>query len=56
LRWIDKKSMPIVAIAPKDALLEKAPLQSAGSCERRGGELHVMADQTPGSPTVTACT
>ena len=38
------KSMPVVAIAPKDALLEKLR-SNLQEVRARGGELHVMADQ-----------
>jgi len=43
LAMVDK-SMPIVAIAPKDALLEKLR-SNLQEVRARGGELHVMADQ-----------
>jgi len=36
--------MPVVAIAPKDALLEKLR-SNLQEVRARGGELHVMADQ-----------
>jgi len=38
------QSMPVVAIAPKDALLEKLR-SNLQEVRARGGELHVMADQ-----------
>jgi glucosamine--fructose-6-phosphate aminotransferase (isomerizing) len=38
------KCMPVVAIAPKDALLEKLR-SNLQEVRARGGELHVMADQ-----------
>jgi glucosamine--fructose-6-phosphate aminotransferase (isomerizing) len=38
------KNMPVVAIAPKDALLEKLR-SNLQEVRARGGELHVMADQ-----------
>src|SRR5207245_3746816 len=38
------KSMPVVAIAPRDALLEKLR-SNLQEVRARGGELHVMADQ-----------
>ncbi|MCC6473252.1 MAG: glutamine--fructose-6-phosphate transaminase (isomerizing), partial [Burkholderiales bacterium] len=38
------RSMPVVAIAPKDALLEKLK-SNLQEVRARGGELHVLADQ-----------
>ncbi|HKW38664.1 MAG TPA: SIS domain-containing protein, partial [Burkholderiales bacterium] len=38
------KNMPVVAIAPKDALLEKLK-SNLQEVRARGGELHVLADQ-----------
>ena len=42
-RSVDK-DMPVVAIAPKDALLEKLK-SNLQEVRARGGELHVLADQ-----------
>jgi glucosamine--fructose-6-phosphate aminotransferase (isomerizing) len=38
------KNMPVIAIAPKDALLEKLK-SNLQEVRARGGELHVLADQ-----------
>ena len=38
------KTMPVIAIAPKDALLEKLK-SNLQEVRARGGELHVLADQ-----------
>src|SRR5205823_3657295 len=38
------KNMPVIAIAPKDALLEKLK-SNLQEVRARGGELHVLADE-----------
>jgi glucosamine--fructose-6-phosphate aminotransferase (isomerizing) len=38
------KDMPVIAIAPKDALIEKLK-SNLQEVKARGGELHVLADQ-----------
>ena len=43
LALVDRQ-MPVIAIAPKDALLEKLK-SNLQEVQARGGELHVMADQ-----------
>ena len=47
--------MPVVAIAPRDALLDKLK-SNLQEVRARGGELYVLANATRRSATARACT